>query len=119
MIVRNSLQTSEANYIYANVLVKLNKNSNFVNLSLPEKNSIIEMISKSIVSEKNQDPNIVEALLFEMLSFRLSDEEKQIAYNEKNYLVKEKPQGFNKSLIEKYQETITKKVNQYLKQNFS
>jgi hypothetical protein len=119
MIVRNTLQTSEANYVYANVLVKLNKNQNFANLSLPEKNSIIEMISKSIVSSINQDHNIVEALVFEMLSFRLSEEEQQIAYNENNYLVIDKPQSFNKSLIDKYHETITEKVNQYITQNFS
>ena len=73
---RTNLDTAEANYIYAKVLIALNKTEKFANLSLPERNKVIDDISAKIIKKANDEED-AEAILFELKSYKMTDEERK------------------------------------------
>ncbi len=110
---RTKLDTIEANFIYAKVLVSLGKFKGFSELPIPTRNSLIDSACEEIIEAANSSEEDIEALKFEIKSYKLTDEEKTEFYGPAQYdeTVK-KPENFNQNLKEKYSgliREITKK----------
>jgi len=104
---RNNLDTAEANFIYSRVLIETNKLKNFSNLFITERNKIIDKICVQVISSENKSSNDVEALKFEVLSYKLNNQEKEKFYSSNNYekdLIE--PENFNDILSNKYDSAI-------------
>ncbi|NOX16869.1 MAG: hypothetical protein GXO87_01115 [Chlorobi bacterium] len=113
---RTKLHSIEANYIYAKVLLALNKFEEFSKLSIPVRNSLIDSICEEIIEAANNSASDIEALKFEINSYKLSDEEKSVFYNSSRYNENvKKPANFNDLLEEKYSRLIEKIVTEKLK----
>ncbi len=115
---RTNLDTAEANYLYAQVLVEFNSYEKFKNLSIPERNNLIDEVCAKVIDEANKQKQDREAIKFELNSYKLSEEEKKKFYDESFYqkdLIK--PDNFNDKMKEKYFELIKnsvyKKMNVY------
>ncbi len=107
---RNNLDTAEANYVYAKLLLGLNKTEVFEKLSLPERNGIIDKLSAEIIKKTNS-PEDAEAILFEVTAYKLPDEERKKTLAPDVYDANvPKPKGFNKKLKDKYDEEIKKAI---------
>ncbi len=110
---RNNLDTAEANYIYAKLLIGLNKTKRFEKLSLPERNKAIDDLSAEIIKSKNS-PQDAEAILFEITAYKMLDEERQKTLAPDVYDANvPKPHGFNQKLKEKYDEEIKKMIEEF------
>jgi len=116
---RNNLDTLEANFIYSRVLLGTNKFNEFSDIFITERNKIIDEICLQVISTENDLEDDVEALKFEVLSYKLNDIEKEKFYSsntyEKNLM---KHENLNKNLSKKYdeiiKEMISKKINSFL-----
>ncbi len=111
---RTSLDTSEANFIYAKVLLAFNKNEKLKDLPIPVKNKLIDEACENIINKANDNTDDIEALLFEIKSYRLSDEEKEKAYSNDVYEKLEKPKGFNELLKQKYSGFIEREIERMI-----
>ncbi len=110
---RTKLDTIEANYIYAKVLLAFNKINGFSDLSIPERNSLIDSACEEIIERANSAEEDINALKLELNSYRLNDEEKREFYNPELYeSTVEKPKNFNEKLKKKYSKLINEIVSQ-------
>ncbi len=110
---RNNLDTAEANYIYAKLLIGLNKTKRFEELSLPERNKTIDELSAKIIKENNP-PEDAEAILFEITAYKMTDEERAKTLTPDVYDNDvPKPKGFNSILKSKYEEAIKKAIENF------
>jgi hypothetical protein len=110
---RTNLDTAEANYIYAKVLIALNKTEKFANLSLPERNKVIDDISAKIIKKANDEED-AEAILFELKSYKMTDEERKKTLLPEVYTADlPKPKGFNRILKEKYEQIIAEEIERF------
>ncbi|GEM_PF-2183544 len=113
---RTNLDTSEANFVYVHVLLELNKFEEFNKLFITERNKLTDEICLSVIDKANKNEDDKEALKFELLSYKLSDEEKKKYYNPGNYIDNlPKPENFNKLLEEKYLGIIKETVKEKFK----
>jgi hypothetical protein len=110
---RNRLDTAEANYVYAKLLIGLNKTKRFETLSLPERNKTIDDLSGKIIRKTNS-PEDAEAILFEITAYKMTDEERQKTLAPDVYDANfPKPKGFNQKLKEKYDEEIKRMIEEF------
>ena len=106
---RNNLDTAEANFLYAHVLIELNKYDKFRNLSILERNNIIDGICLKCIDTANNDDDTKEVLKLEIKSYKLSEEEKKNFYNESVYENSlPKPVNFIAGMKNKYEDVIKK-----------
>jgi len=113
---RNNLDTAEANYLYAQVLVGLNKYVKFKNLSIPERNNFIDDICFKCIDNVSIDDDTKEALKFEIKSYRLSENEKKKYYDNSMYENNlTKPDDFNERMKIKYKDVIDKNIKRFMK----
>ena len=110
---RNNLDTAEANFLYAHVLIELNKYDKFRNLSILERNNIIDDICLKCIDIANKDEDTKEALKLEIKSYKLSEEEKKNFYNESVYENSlPKPVNFTAVMKNKYEDVIKRSVKE-------
>ncbi len=115
---RNNLDTAEANYLYAHVLIEFNKYDKFRNLSILEKNNLIDDICLKSIDIANKDDDTKEALKLEIKSYKLSEEEKKNFYNESIYENSlPKPDNFTAVMKNKYEDVIKRNVKEFIKRN--
>ncbi len=117
---RTNLDTSEANYIYAHVLLELNKHDEFNKLFITERNKLIDEICLEVIENANKNEDDKEALKFEILAYKLSEEERKkslLPSVYKNDL--EKPEDFNEQMKEKYDKMIKHIVRERLNSKFT
>ena len=115
---RNNLDTSEANYLYAQVILALNKNKKFNDLSIPERNNLIDKICIECINLANSDEDDKEALILEIQSYKQSDEEKRNFYDSNVYENNlEKPEDFNDKMKKKYDEIIKKTIKEFAQED--
>jgi hypothetical protein len=109
---RTKLDTIEANYIYAKVLLAFNKLKGFSDLPIPVRNSLIDSACEEIIERANDSEENIEALKSEIYSYRLNDDEKEKFYSPEFYDAEiEKPKNFNSLLKEKYSDLISQTVS--------
>ncbi len=108
---RNNLDTSEANYLYAKVLLLFNRREKLKDLPIPVKNKLIDEVCEKVIERANKNKEDVEALKFEVKAYKLSDEERKRSLSDDVYEILEKPKGFNEKLREKYETIIADEVN--------
>ncbi len=112
---RTNLDTSEANFVYARVLLELNKYDKFQNLFVTDRNKIIDEICLAVIDEANEKEEDREALKFEIMSYKLPAEEKEKYFSPPLYISGlKKPEEFDKKLNKKYGSIIKK----YIKEKF-
>ncbi len=110
---RNNLDTAEANFIYAKLLIGLNKSQKFQLLSLPARNKLIDELSSKVIKSKNS-PEDAEAILFEITAYKMPDEERAKTLTPELYDANvPKPKGFNRLLKEKYEDEIKKVIEEF------
>ncbi len=107
---RNNLDTSEANYLYAAILLRFNKNEKLRDLPIPVKNRLIDEIAARCIERANADKEDVEAIKFEISAYKLSDEEREKSLAKDVYEILPKPKGFNQKLKEKYASIIEEEI---------
>ncbi len=107
---RNNLDTSEANYLYAAVLLRFNKNEKLKDLPIPVKNKLIDETCERCIERANPNKDDAEAIKFEVKAYKLTDEERAASLSEENYEILEKPKNFNRMLKEKYASIIDEEV---------
>ncbi len=113
---RTNLDTSEANYIYAHVLLELNKYDEFKNIFVTERNKLIDEICLEVIDKANTDEDDKEALKFEILAYKLPEEERKKSLQPSRYIDGlKKPENFNEKMREKYDRTIKKLVENKFK----
>jgi hypothetical protein len=111
---RNNLDTAESNFLYAQVLVELNKNEKFKNLSILERNNLIDEVCLKCIDIANKNNTDKEALKFEIKSYKLSDEEKKKFYSDEVYENNlAKPEDFNDKMKIKYAEIIKNTIKEF------
>lgn len=108
---RTNLDTTEAEYLYANVLVEFNKYDSFEGLSIPERNDLIDKVCTDVIKEACKNKEHVEAVTQEILAYKLSKEEEERFYSPEVYTSGvEKQENFEKILGNRYQEKIVEFV---------
>jgi len=113
---RTNLDTSEANYIYAHVLLELNKYQKFNDLFVTERNKLVDEICLEVIEKANKNEDDKDALKFEVLAYKLSEKEKKekrIPLHHINNLVK--PKNFNGLMKIKYEEIIKEIVSERIR----
>jgi len=108
---RTNLDTSEANFLYAKVLLRFNKNEKLKDLPIPIKNKLIDEVCEKIIEKTNENPEDAEALKFEVTAYKLSDEEREKSFSTDVYERVEKPEGFNDYLKNKYARIIDEEID--------
>jgi len=104
---RNNLDKAEAEFLYANVLTECNKYKVFENLSVTEKNNLIDKICLSAIKEVHTDKDNIEALSQEILSYKLREDELKKFYAPDIYDSEiNKPENFNSLLAKQYTDVI-------------
>ncbi len=117
---RTNLDTSEANYIYAHVLLELNKHDKFNKLFITERNKLIDEICLEVIENANKNEDDKEALKFEILAYKLSEEERKKSLLPSVYRSDlEKPEDFNERMNKKYDEIIKQIVRERLNSKFT
>jgi hypothetical protein len=107
---RTNLDTSEANYLYASVLLKFNKNEKLRDLPIIVKNKLIDEVCERCIEQANENPDDIEALKFEVKAYKLTEEEREKSLSKEVYEIHEKPAGFNEKLKEKYSSIIEEEI---------
>ncbi len=106
---KTNLDTLEAEYLYANVLVEYSKYESFQELSILERNNWVDKVCADVVRKSCKNEEHVEAITQEILSYKLSKEE--IFYGIDVYTSGlEKPESFNKLLEKRYNNKIVELV---------
>ena len=116
---RTNLDTSEANFLYAKVLLRFNKNEKLKDLPIPIKNKLIDEVCEKIIEKTNENPEDAEALKFEVTAYKLSDEEREKSFSTDVYERVEKPEGFNDYLKNKYARIIDEEIDALSARNSS
>ncbi len=111
---RNTLDTSEANFVYTRILLMINRNETTKNLPIPIKNKLIDSAGLNAIRRANPNNDDVEAIYFEYTSYKLSDEERELSLKENVYEKIDKPKGFTEILRNKYSGLIEKALNEEL-----
>ncbi len=100
---RTNLDTAEAEYLYANVLLEFNKYESFQTLSIPERNGLIDKVCIATLEQSCKNEEHVEAVTQEILSYRLSKEDEVKFYSDTKYTKGlEKPENFNALLKKRH-----------------
>ena len=100
---RTNLDTAEAEYLYANVLVEFNKYDSFQELSIPERNDLVDKICIDVITKSCKNEEHIEAVSQEILSYRLSKEDEVKFYSNTQYTSGlEKPENFDALLKKRY-----------------
>ena len=108
---RTNLDKAEAEYLYANVLLEFSKYDTFKDLSILEKNNIIDQVSLNAVKQAHSDEDDIEAVTQEILSYKLTDEELKDFYSADKYISDvEKPSDYNLMLEKRYSGIIKRLV---------
>ncbi len=108
---RTNLDTSEANYIYAHVLLELNKYEKFKDLFVTERNKLVDEICLEVIEMANNNEDYKEALKFEILAYKLQEKgkkEKLLSSYYINNIVK--PKNFNDLMKTQYEKVIKQLV---------
>ncbi len=109
---RNSLDTSEADFIFAGILLVMNRDNNLMNLPIPLKNQLIDAAGLNAIKKVHPNEEDVEAIYFEFTSYKLSNEEREKSLQNTVYSKIEKPKGFIERLREKYSGVIEQAVRE-------
>ncbi len=109
---RNTLDTSEANFVYTRILLMINRDERMKNLPIPVKNKLIDSAGLQAIRKANKNPEDVEAIYFEYTSYKLSDEEREKSLRENLYEKINKPQGYTDFLRDKYSGIIEKSLEE-------
>lgn len=113
---RTNLDTSEANYIYAHVLLELNKYEKFKDLFLTERNKLVDEICLEVIEMANNNKDDKEALKFEILAYKLQEKEKKEKLLPSYYINNiVKPKNFNDLMKTKYEKVIKQLVAKKMK----
>ena len=111
---RTNLDTAEAEYLYANVLVEFNNYDLFQGLSIPERNDLIDKVCIDVIKQSCKNEDHIEAVSQEILSYRLSKEDEIKFYSNSQFTDGlEKPENFNVLLKKKYLDLICKLVREF------
>ena len=111
---RNTLDTSEANYVYTRILLLINRDEDLKNLPIPVKNKLIDTAGLNAIRRANPKEEDAEAIYFEYTSYKLSDEERELSLKESVYEKTDKPKGFTEILKNKYSGLIEKALKEEL-----
>ncbi len=111
---RTSLDTSEANFLFTKILLKINRDERLKNLPIPVKNHLIDDVGLACIKSVHSNKEDVEAIYFEFTSYRLSDEERKISLSSEQYMKIEKPKGYNENLKSLYSKIIDEKLNEFV-----
>jgi len=113
---RTNLDTSEANYIYAHVLLELNKYGKFKDLFVTERNKLVDEICLEVIEMANNNEDDKEALKFEILAYKLQEKEKKEKLLSSYYINNiVKPKNFNDLMKTKYEKVIKQLVEKKMK----
>ncbi len=113
---RNTLDTSEANFVFSKILLMINHDERAKDLPIPVKNNLIDSVALKAISKANHNKDDVEAIYFEFNSYKLSEEERKEALSEKFYDKIPKYPNFNEMLTNKYNGIISEIFNDELTQ---
>ncbi len=108
-----SLDISEANFIFAHVMLELNKNEKFNNLVVTQRNKLIDEICLEVIDKANKDEDDKEILKSEILAYKIPGTEKKKHPLEIVNL--EKPGNFNEIMRRKYENIIRETVKKRIK----
>ena len=110
---RTNLDRAEADYLYATTLLEFNKYEQLQNLSIPERNSLIDKICIDAITQSCKNDKHIEAISQEILSYRLSKEDEIKFYSSSQYTTGlEKPENFNELLKKKYINLISEFISE-------
>ena len=105
---RTNLDTAEAEYLYANVLLEFNKFEIFKTLSIPKRNDLIDKVCIDAIKQTCKNEEHIEAVSQEIISYRLSKEDEVKFYSDAQYTSGlEKPEQYDARLKKKYLNLIT------------
>jgi hypothetical protein len=108
---RTNLDTAEAEFLYANVLVELNKKEAFQKLSIPERNNLVDKVAINVIKKSCKDAEHIQAISEEIVAYKLSGKEEAEFYSKSNYVTGlEKPANFNELLKTRYANFIKEEV---------
>ena len=110
---RNTLDTSEANFLFTKILLKINKDERLNSLPITIKNKLIDDVGLASIKEVHSNDEDVEAIYFEFTSYKLSDEERTKSLSSEVYGNKEKPKGYNEYLKTLYSDIVDKKLREF------
>jgi len=110
---RTNLDTAEAEYLYANVLVEFSKSELFQKLSIPERNNLVDEVAIEVVKKSCKNSDHIQAITDEILAYKLFGDDEKEFYSSLNYVTGlEKPANFNELLKVKYERLITEIVKE-------
>ncbi len=113
---RTNLDTAEAEYLYANVLVEFSKYESFQDLAIPERNNLVDKVCTDVIRKSCKNEEHIEAVSQEILSYRLSKEDEIKFYSNSQFTKGlEKPENFDALLKKKYLNLIDKLVGHHFK----
>jgi hypothetical protein len=110
---RTSLDTTEANFVFTKILLKINRDERLKNLPIPVKNKLIDEVGLASIKEVHSNDEDVEAIYFEFTSYKLPDEERAKSLSPEVYIKKERPKGYNEYLKTLYSDIIDKKLSEF------
>jgi len=110
---RTNLDRAEADYLYAATLLEFSRNNLFQDLSIPERNSLIDKVCIDAATQSCKNKDHIDAVMQEILSYRLSKEDEVKFYDVSQYTDGlEKPENFNELLKKKYLNLISEFVSE-------
>jgi len=113
---RTNLDTAEAEYLYANVLVEFSKYESFQDLAIPERNNLVDKVCTDVIRKSCKNEEHIEAVTQEIFSYKLTVEEEKQFYSSSVYTTGlEKPEQFDLLLNNRYKSRIGKLVKEYLR----
>jgi len=100
---RTNLDTAEAEFLYANTLVEFSKYKSFQELSIPERNILVDNVCIEVIEKSCRNVEHIEAVTQEITSYSLTKDEEIKFYSNAQYTKGlEKPENFQPLLEKKY-----------------